>query len=175
MNNEMSLNTAFRPMGSDFFGHTFQVSCGYLKNCVLVCLDRQTSKLNTVRDLKKLEFGFVKIWVYPKFPKNKRPHSGKKVLLWQYSSLFWSFWIEKNSSRTKNPNTKLSALLLHSGGKIRPKLDQLFIIFVPHSYVPSYATGGRAQIRAVWRNMWMKWHQYNLKSHKIRPSKRIFL
>ena len=36
----MSLNTAFRPMGSDFFGHTFQVSCGYLKNCVLVCLDR---------------------------------------------------------------------------------------------------------------------------------------
>ena len=54
MNNEMSMNTAFRPMGSDFFGHTFQVSCGYLKNCVLVCLDRQTSKLNTVRDLKKM-------------------------------------------------------------------------------------------------------------------------
>ena len=142
MYNEMSLNTAFRPMGSDFFGHTFQVSCGYLKNCVLVCLDRQTSKLNMVRDLKKCEFGLVKIWVYPKFPKNKRPHSGKKYCSGNILRFSGHFELKKNSSRTKNPNTKLSALLLHSGGKIRPKLDQLFIIFVPHSYVPSYATGG---------------------------------
>ena len=154
---------------------------GYLKNCVLVCLDRhrQTNKQTKsgARFKKNVSSGLWKFEFTQNFLKINVRIREKSIAL----AIFFAFLVILNWKKkiVREPKTRTQSCrhfyyTLVEKYALNLINSSLYLSLILHN-VPSYGTGGRAQIRAVWRNMWMKWHQYDLKSNKIRPPKRIFL